>query len=248
MKALGSTAKKFNIQPEEKDMPLLNLPETLPQDFPIVMLVAEASQQNAQVAEDKPFGSMGVCLAIPQGPVIEKDAMGLVPYDLSLRFTASLYWNLKYPEFAAEGGVSLSPSDVEKAMHGEKLTTYDRYDSEDATVTVLEQPEHGKLSKDLSPHKTISYYPVPDYQGNDKAVFLVNLQGYNIKVTYDFKVVDFRPFENLSSLAREKHCPDPYIWRISTTSDTHFSAINFDVMSPTSLWMLQSAGLISQLE
>jgi hypothetical protein len=78
-----------------------------------------------------------------------------------------------------------------------------------ATVTVLEQPEHGNLSKDFSQGKDVSYYPDQGYEGMDKAEFLVNISGYNIKLVYCINVQDV-DFDNDSpeSIYNE-YCPDP---------------------------------------
>jgi hypothetical protein len=58
-----------------------------------------------------------------------------------------------------------------------------------------------------------------NYKGNDKAVFLVDLKGYKIKVVYYFKVVDFGKYGIDELYAKSENCPtNPDIWKISNAT------------------------------
>ena len=82
-----------------------------------------------------------------------------------------------------------------------------------AQVTVLQPPIHGSLSNDLSPGHEIIYRPTSGYAGNDKAVFLVNVDGYKVKVVYFIKVGASYNFDT-SPDRYQKYCPTPNWWRI----------------------------------
>lgn len=86
-----------------------------------------------------------------------------------------------------------------------------------ADVTVLQQPKHGTLSKDLSPQNAITYYPNPGYIGNDKVVFLVNIDGHKIKVIHTIKVRDLKDF-NTNPFSGTRYCPAHGWWKISSNS------------------------------
>ena len=206
------------------------------QSILLMMVMCWASQSSAQPTRaasisngggdiNKPFGSIGICMAIPQGKVsvdtqeLTQNNYGLSPYKLSPKISASSYWDMKYPEFSKEGGTSLSPSDIEKAMHGEKLVIYDNYDFNTATWTVLQQPKHGTLSTTSSNADEVVYHPELNYHGNDKAVFLVNIDGYQIKLVYYFKVVNFEKFDYITDLVNKENCPNPRSWKISIFSE-----------------------------
>jgi hypothetical protein len=70
------------------------------------------------------------------------------------------------------------------------------------------------LSEDLSPGKDISYYPDPGFVGNDKVIFLVDIESHKVKVVYFIKVLAGAKDAEPLSLYR-KYCPDPSWWQMS---------------------------------
>ncbi len=104
------------------------------------------------------------------------------------------------------------------------------YDSEKrtvtgpSTVTVLEQPKHGKLNDvgtvafDEMKHAvrdtgvtSYNYIPESGYLGGDQATLLVNIGDYKVKAEYVFQV---------SANFNEKLCPTSY-WKISSVSNSY---------------------------
>jgi len=93
-----------------------------------------------------------------------------------------------------------------------------------STVTVLEQPKHGKLDDvgtmafDEMKHavrdtgvRSYNYIPESSYLGEDKATLLINIGDYQVKAEYVFQV---------STKVDEKLCPKSY-WKISAVRATY---------------------------
>ena len=99
-------------------------------------------------------------------------------------------------------------------------------------VTMLKAPTVGELNdmgsivyEDGRPIDTgirqFRYLAVPDYEGTDKATFLVEIGGLKVKVVYRFVVANsgwggtdgYDPFED------RQYCPNGRAWRISSLSD-----------------------------
>lgn len=101
-----------------------------------------------------------------------------------------------------------------------------------STITVLEQPKHGKLEDvgtmafDEMKHavrdtgvRSYNYIPESGYLGGDKATLLVDIGGYKVKAEYAFQI---------SAKFDEKLCPTSY-WKISSVSNIYdtVAAVNF---------------------
>jgi len=93
-----------------------------------------------------------------------------------------------------------------------------------STVTVLEQPKHGKLNDvgtvafDEMKHAvrdtgvtSYNYIPESGYLGGDQATLPVNIGDYKVKAEYVFQV---------SAKFDEKLCPTSY-WKISSVSNIY---------------------------
>ncbi|MBZ0093948.1 MAG: cadherin-like domain-containing protein [Sulfuricella sp.] len=80
-----------------------------------------------------------------------------------------------------------------------------------ATVSVLQQPKHGKLvDNDI-------YYPEPGYFGKDSVTFLVENGSYRVKVVYFIQVLN----QGIGNETYKRLCPSPYYWKISSTLDAN---------------------------
>lgn len=167
-------------------MLIMDMPDIPPQQAPIIMLA-----QAAQPSTKELYGTVGVCSVSPKAEQMDAEKIKEGYYSLSTRAYADNIFSIK-------------PLD-----HG-------IVDYENAEVTVLQQPKYGTLSKDLSPGKDISYYPDPGYIGNDKVIFLVNIEGYKIKVVYLIKVVDIKDFN--ANPSHRGECPKFTNWWVISSS------------------------------
>ena len=101
-----------------------------------------------------------------------------------------------------------------------------------AKSQVIEQPRHGTLSPEGSP-ATFKYFPNPGFVGNDRAVFMVNIDGHEIKVIQYIKVVsDPKLTDPESDFGKiyDKYCPKG-TWKISlqaTDIESTLSSFNLD--------------------
>ena len=84
-------------------------------------------------------------------------------------------------------------------------------------VTVLSNPQHGTLEQ--SPYGTggYLYLPKPDYFGQDRAAFLVEVGGKKIRMEYFFKVVEGGVGDG--DYQDKKFCPNGIFWKISLDPD-----------------------------
>jgi hypothetical protein len=134
------------------------------------------------------YGKIEVCYLSPTAEQIEK-TIGLSHPSLSPRSMANnIFWDGSHSQ----------------ALH---------LDYENASVAVLQPPEHGRISEDFSPEKDIRYYPNKGYSGDDKIVFLTNIEGYEILVLYSIKV-NTRYYSDANSNPYSKHCPTPNWWQV----------------------------------
>jgi hypothetical protein len=86
-------------------------------------------------------------------------------------------------------------------------------------VTLLQGPEHGELEDEGGLY--YSYHSKADYEGPDRATFLVEIGGYKVKAEYYFKVAPkgvggtegYDPYED------RKNCPKGELWKISLNPD-----------------------------
>jgi hypothetical protein len=189
----------FNIQPGETDMLTMDIPNTPPQSPIIVQARAEKS------GTQDIYGTMGVCYVSPTAEQINpvRDAQGY--YSLDIEGSADdIFFN---------------------GPHMERLEL--NYDN--AIVTVLQPPKHGTLKptmrdasgNDLSHGLDTSYYPNAGYTGNDKAIFLVTVEGYKIKVVYFIKVIANYDIAHPDF----SKCPDPNPWQISSNVPSALTAV-----------------------
>jgi len=93
-----------------------------------------------------------------------------------------------------------------------------------STATALENPKHGELKDQgtsVLRHGTLvdtgerrySYIPAPGYFGKDRAVLLVEMGGFKIRVVYSFHVVEGFVEGN------EGLCPPPHVRKMSLNPD-----------------------------
>jgi hypothetical protein len=170
-------------------MLFMDMPNIPPQQLPVI-IEAKASQTN----KDGNYGTIGVCIARPTREKMtpEKDRNG--EYDIAPRAYAN---NIFY--------------------QGPGFPQSHDLDYENAKITVFQSPKHGTLSKDLSPGKTISYYPEAGYAGKDKIVLLVDIEGYKIKLAYFIEMLS--DYETGHKGLFKNICPEETNWfQISATS------------------------------
>jgi hypothetical protein len=173
----------FNIQPGEVDMLIMDMPNVPSQAAPVLMQIAAVTQNTPNKSDSESlYGSMGVCAVSPS---LEKMGIGS---GTSLTNGLSLY-----PQGTALRRLPEAANDV--AL--QKAAKF-------ASVQILQQPKHGVIvSKDGD------FYFVPDkgYVGNDKVVFLVNIDGRNVKTVYYIKVVDVESNPGNFDYLYNKYCP-----------------------------------------
>ena len=121
------------------------------------------------------YGSLGVCAAIKG---TKSMASNKGKSNLLVRDYAYSIFRMKNPSLFAgmpefKYGVSDPKNDNEY---------FDSDDIHNAEIEVLESPKHGKISTSESGFQEISYLPNSGYVGADRAVFLVKMGGYQIKV------------------------------------------------------------------
>jgi hypothetical protein len=104
-----------------------------------------------------------------------------------------------------------------------------------AVLTILEQPKHGVLhlvTEDdrgtlfgvtagplASDASLYAYFPDKDYVGDDKAVFLIELQDVKVKVAYFFQSI---PEISIGGYGIEEYCKKTgFKWKISSTVDSN---------------------------
>jgi hypothetical protein len=137
----------------------MDMPDMPPQQAPTIVLAQAAKPSTKEL-----YGTVGVCYLSPAAEQIN-------------------------PERDKEGYYDVNPRAYADNIFSFKPLATPVFGYETAEITVLQPPQHGTLSNDLSPSKgNISYYPNPGYEGKDKVVFLVNIEGYKVKVVYFIKV------------------------------------------------------------
>ncbi|EXI82125.1 MAG: hypothetical protein AW10_00811 [Candidatus Accumulibacter appositus] len=109
---------------------------------------------------------------------------------------------------------SLSPRDMANNIFWDgSHSQIFHLDYENASIAVLQPPEHGKISEDLSAERDIRYYPDEGYSGDDKIVFLANIEGYEILVMYSIRV-NTRYYSDANANPYSTHCPSPNWWQV----------------------------------
>ncbi|MDO9188327.1 MAG: hypothetical protein Q8L42_14555 [Sulfurimicrobium sp.] len=88
--------------------------------------------------------------------------------------------------------------------------------SKTSTIEVLQQPEHGDMTRKTTAPKLFQYTPNTGYKGTDKAVFLVTLGEHKVKVIYFIKVIDTEMTTYNHEAIYRKYCPKPTEWLISS--------------------------------
>jgi hypothetical protein len=154
-----------------------------PQQAPIIMA------QAAQPSTKELYGTVGGCFLSPIATQIN-------------------------PENDKNGNYSLSPRSYAGNIfsRGPGMDPLFGIDYENGKVTVLQPPKYGSLSQNLSSSdQYISYYPNPSFVGNDKVVFLVNIEGYKVKVVYYIKV-NAHYSSDINPDPYRTDCPYPSNW------------------------------------
>jgi len=106
-------------------------------------------------------------------------------------------------------------------------------------VKVLQNPAHGTL-EDLGTlaydqfgevtgdtgERSYIYNAEAGYDGQDSATLLVEMGGYQVKVTYFFHVFAEVIYDDIPLM--DQYCPNGYYWKISSTLDTDHESIGSD--------------------
>jgi hypothetical protein len=137
------------------------------------------------------YGSMGVCTVFP----------ALKEFEAKRDSPRFLKRNDLYPE---AGAGQIFP----EARFDAELQA----DIEAATIQLLQKPKHGVLA--FTAGHELHYLPLKNYVGNDKAIFLVNINTHPVRVVYYIKVVSdgIRNYEDFKKNLL-KYCPKTE-WRI----------------------------------
>lgn len=180
-------------------MLIMDMPNFPPQQEPLIIL-AKATQPSTKEL----YGTVGECVVVDNTNEASLDKAENSKRDLVVRDTAWNIFHMKDSNYSSPG--------YDSGFRVGNIN-YSDINTDNALVTILQQPKHGALSKDLS--QDIFYYPDAGYSGKDKAVFLVNMEGYNIKVVYYFNVVDFNKAQGAIKLW-EMDCPGSSPWIITS--------------------------------
>ncbi len=137
-------------------------------------------------------------------------------------------------------------------MEGEK---FDWSVVEAGQLSLVEAPAHGTLSS-YSATGSFSYISNDyEYAGTDRAVFLVEMGDYKIKIIYDFVLMQSVPGSGAQGDATDNKriCPNGRMWKISSTLDTNGnSTLNSVEYQPstvtTSASVTDIATLVTTLE
>jgi len=163
-----------------------------------------------QPSKDGLYGSMGVCAV---SPTLAKMRIGTNSSQTNGR---SLY-----PQGTA---LRRLPEDF-----GANLLVI----LDNAAVQILQQPKHGVI---VSKDNDSFYVPTQGYVGNDKVVFLVNIDGRIVKTVYYLKVVDSELNSESFDALYKKYCPPPADWQISANfTDANTVVSNLIVGGQTTL-------------
>ncbi|MEO7622872.1 MAG: hypothetical protein ABIS30_07370, partial [Gallionella sp.] len=102
---------------------------------------------------------------------------------------------------------TLSPSAM---LYNYFLSQGRTIDSAGIKADLLEEPSHGKLSNFVT-GKSYTYDPIPNYVGNDKAVFLAEFDGKRYKIVVELHVFE-TVFENDQGISS---CPPPELIKVN---------------------------------
>lgn len=95
-------------------------------------------------------------------------------------------------------------------------------------VQLVEAPAHGSLQRipDYPEEWAFRYLPQADYEGPDRATFLVEIAGQKVKLVYFFKVMNGVPggTDGYDPYRDKKLCPKGAYWKISSTFDADGNA------------------------
>ncbi len=163
-------------------MLIMDIPNSPPFQDPVIL-----QTQTIQKNTENLYGAVGVCYLSPTLENIDPIREDEGGYDIGA--AARAY---------ADNLFSLKP--LANPVFG----------YEAAQVTLLQLPAHGTLNKGLNQKGTAIYHPDAGYRGLDKVVFLVNIQGYKIKVAYDIKVLHVN--DKIIRKRYVKSCPYPNNW------------------------------------
>lgn len=186
----------------------MDIPNIPPQQTSVVLRAKAAQPSSTEL-----YGTVGVCNLSPKVDETNLAERSMDESIISPLSPEQMAWNifpLKYPEYS-RGDISTL-----ELLRSEKGPDFQTIDTTKATFKILQQPKHGTLTEDQP--KEIFYHPNAGYVGEDKAVFLVNMQGYNIKVIYYFKVADVDLEKGNIQNIWNKYCPKDN-WLISNSAN-----------------------------
>lgn len=161
------------------------------------VMIAQAGSAQQQ-GEKNLDATIGVCMPIPSPVVMPESA----EYQISPESAAATYFD-----------------------RTEHIELYQYLRS--ATVTVVQQPKHGKLIGDSGSR----YYPAAGYTGNDSITYLVELGGKRIKMVYFLQVVgQGAGNQNYYQGAGSNHdvCPKSQLfpWKISSITNANENPVS----------------------
>ncbi|WP_374352805.1 Ig-like domain-containing protein, partial [Chitinimonas sp.] len=184
---------EFEVSPGETDMLFVAMPNVPPQPVQMVAQVQPKIPVKGQV-----YGTVGVCFPFLNTGLIEEQRIQNGSYSLGVAAEAINVFGWNLPQ------------------------GFPNIDYHNAKIATLQAPKHGKLGDQPYVGFDFSYYPDKGYQGTDKVVFLVDIEGYQVKVVYYIKVVlgkDYAKFSNDFG----KYCPSPSAWQISSAAAESFA-------------------------
>jgi hypothetical protein len=171
-------------------------PPDIPPQEPLIVVQVLAVKPVNDMTFPSFKGEMGSCMVSPTvehlgagvSPIATGEGMPLFPELTALRW---------FPD--AESNVDLQAA------------------AEAAPVQVIQTPAYGTVTYNMNTVSLV-YKPNPTYVGNDKVVFVVDIDGSKIKVTHFIEVINTDvTLDNHSELLK-KYCPQGSDWRISDSS------------------------------
>ena len=131
------------------------------------------------------YGVLGVCVIIENPGRLVEGQPDAEPARLDVRDSAAVIFS--YKDKSLQGGMP------EKKAHPERFLGDDQYFGSDeihhAEIKLVKGPKHGSLRFKVSAFQEVYFSPDPGYVGSDKAVFVVAMGGYNIKMNYHLKII-----------------------------------------------------------
>ena len=154
-------------------MLVLDMPLIPAQDTPMVLQTSAGARKSTNTGDIKTlFATVGGCVVSPTFERLEQQKQ------------------TEYSVFSE--GMPLWPDADAVQLFGDIRMDVRMMEAYDAAQSyILQQPRHGTLEtvKASGHPDQFKYVPSPGFVGNDRAVFLVNIDGHDIKVIQYIKVV-----------------------------------------------------------